>query len=49
MDSDGPMRTCEREEECGHEAPEKFGREVDGEGWLCLVCLDWWEEQNGIK
>lgn len=46
MDSDGPERECAR---CEHESPEKFGRKVDSEGWLCLVCLDWYEEQNGIK
>ena len=45
MDSDGPERECAR---CEHDAPEKFGSERDGD-WYCLVCLDYWEEQNGIK
>ena len=45
MDRDGPKRECAR---CEHDAPEKFGREVD-EGWLCLICLDRYEEEQGIK
>lgn len=48
---DKPMRECKRGNR-GHMSRERFGgvREVDGEEmWLCLVHLDHYEEQEGLR